>query len=230
MFPRITLNWQDGPCQHLLQIVNPSAHENPKISPKIGNGDGSKPCAMRTVLRCRIEVFNSRALALLSKGTPPTRRNRVRLSHRSSSVYGALKTFDPETETNRIAVAADLPRFPNRPILPMFFSCPLCGSWFKPSPLFNHEVHQRHETKPRNPEPIRGPRPGGPSDGSPARQRWVPSPHENQPQRGDRFPAASPTGQPLPARSDSSRPLRSRRQDRQGMASGLRPFPLRVFA
>jgi hypothetical protein len=70
----------------------------------------------------------------------------------------------------------------------MFLSCPLCDSWFNPSPLFNHEVHQRHETKPRNRVPIRGPRPGGPSDGSPARQRWVPSPHENQPQRGDRSP------------------------------------------
>ena len=39
-------------------------------------------------------------------------------------------------------------------------------------------------------------------------------PHmENQPQRGDRFPASSHTGQQLPARTDSSRPLRSRRKD-----------------
>ena len=34
--------------------------------------------------------------------------------------------------------------------------------------------------------PSRGPRPGGPPDDSPARERWVPSPHESQPRRGDR--------------------------------------------
>jgi hypothetical protein len=67
-------------------------------------------------------------------------------------------------------------------------------------------------------------------------------PMNTKPRRGDRFPASSHTGQQLPARTDSSRPLRSRRkeftvhsfqfpvshaaqrrQDRK--ASGFRPFP-----
>ena len=128
--------------------------------------------------------------------------------------------FDPETETNRIAVVADLPRFPNRPVLPMFVSCPLCGWWLNPSPLFNHEVHQRHETKPRNPVPIRGPRPGGPSDGSPARERWVPSPHEDQPRRGDR------TSSRATANSHSP-PATSSPDDKPTPCS---PSRLRVFA
>ncbi len=52
-----------------------------------------------------------------------------------------------------------------------------------------HEGHQRHESDPRNPGPSRGPRPGGPAESSPARKRWVPSPHDNQPRRGDRSPS-----------------------------------------
>jgi len=139
----------------------------------------------------------------------------------------------PTRKTNRIAVVADPPRFPNRPVLAMFVSCPLCGSWFNPSPLFNHEVHQRHETKPRNPVPIRGPRPGGPSDGSPARERWVPSPHRNPAPAGRQIPRCFTHRTAMP-RSDGFLTPASlktqRRQDRQGIASGVRPFPLRVFA
>jgi hypothetical protein len=130
-------------------------------------------------------------------------------------------------------VAGLLRQFPHRPVLPILVSCPLCASWFNPLLLLNHEVHQRHESDPRNPGPSRAPRPGGPSDDSPARERWVPSPHENQPQRGDRYPPSSHTGQQLPARTDSSRPLRSRRKDAK---TGKEwhplsvPSPLCVFA
>jgi hypothetical protein len=48
---------------------------------------------------------------------------------------------------NRIAVVASLDRqFPHRPVLPILLSCPLSASWINPPLLFNHEVHQRHET------------------------------------------------------------------------------------
>jgi hypothetical protein len=55
----------------------------------------------------------------------------------------------------------------------------LCALRGSPPPLFDHEEHQRHESEPRNPGPSRGFRPGGPSENSPARERWVPPPHEH---------------------------------------------------
>jgi len=144
--------------------------------------------------RCRANASRRRAPA------PPT-PTALRPPAQGWPRHEAYPGFDPETETNRIAVVGDLTRFPNRPVLPMFFSSPLCGSWFNPSPLFNHEVHQRHETKPRNPVPRRGPRPGGATDGRPARERWVPSPHEDQPRRGDRTPSRATANIRLPLQS-----------------------------
>jgi hypothetical protein len=58
-------------------------------------------------------------------------------------------------------------------------------------------------------------------------------PMNTQPQRGDRFPASSHSGQQLPARTDSSRPLRSRRKDAKRGKEWhpvFVPSPLRVFA
>jgi len=112
--------------------------------------------------RCRANASRRRAPA------PPT-PTALRPPAQGWPRHEAYPGFDPETETNRIAVVGDLTRFPNRPVLPMFFSSPLCGSWFNPSPLFNHEVHQRHETKPRNPVPRRGPSPGGATEPLPVR-------------------------------------------------------------
>jgi hypothetical protein len=54
-----------------------------------------------------------------------------------------------------------------------------------------HEGHQRHETDPPDLHPICGPRPGGPTDDSPARQRWVPS-HLAQPAPGGATEPLSP--------------------------------------
>ncbi len=51
-----------------------------------------------------------------------------------------------------------------------------------------HERRQRHETDTRNPGPRRGTRPGGPSDDSPARERWVPSPMNIQSRQGRQNP------------------------------------------
>ena len=53
---------------------------------------------------------------------------------------------------------------------------PFVRSWFNPPLMLNHEVHQRHESAPHIPGPSRGPKPGGPTDDSPARKRWGPSP------------------------------------------------------
>ncbi len=74
-------------------------------------------------------------------------------------------------------------------------------SIFKPTQaglILLHEGHQGHETCQPTPSPThcptlrssRGPRPGGPSDDSPARERWVPSPHEH--------PAAAGRQNPFP--------------------------------
>ena len=91
---------------------------------------------------------------------------------------------------HNVVVAGLLRQFPNRPILLILLSCPLCASWFNPPPLFDHEGHQRHESDPCNPGRSRGPRPGGPTDDSPARKRWVPSPHAQ--------PAPAGATEPLP--------------------------------
>jgi hypothetical protein len=80
-------------------------------------------------------------------------------------------------------------------------SCPLCASWFNPPPLFAHEGHQRHESDPRNPGPTLGPRPGGPTDDSPALERWVPSHHQH--------PASAGRQNPFPHTNTS---IRSRHQ------------------
>jgi hypothetical protein len=86
---------------------------------------------------------------------------------------------------------------------------------------------------PRQPRAFqsRGPRPGGPSDDSPARERWVPSHHQHPAPAGRQIPRFFTHRTATPHSNGFLTPASiktQRRQDRK--ASDPRPFPLRVFA
>ena len=63
-------------------------------------------------------------------------------------------------------------------------------------------IHLRSFGSPQS----RGSRPAGPSDDSPARERWVPSPRKISPGRGDRSPPPHEHQHPLPSPAPDDAP------------------------